>query len=112
LDPTNPWYFISSLIVDLSYTLTSFSARSLMASETLIIGFGINHPAGGLKPEEAEVVPKKGNEAGTNGNGKNGNGNGGNGAQSVGSSGSGPKGKEIVKTPTVVGVSFNLTFIF
>jgi hypothetical protein len=88
-----------------------------MQSETLVVGFGINHPAGGLKAEETEVsasAPKKAdkdkaNESGSSGNGHNG-GNGhneGNGAPprtSVGSTSTEHKGKEIVKTPTVIGV--------
>jgi hypothetical protein len=87
-----------------------------MASETLIIGFGINHPSGGLKPDEVEVVQKKGSETGTNGNGKNENGtgqngangnghNGANGQSTAGSSENGPKGKEVNRAPTVIGVS-------
>jgi hypothetical protein len=99
-----------------------FRAQYVMESGTLFIGFGINHPVGGL---EDQIVPSSNGGNGREGNGHNGNGNGGNGhagngngpgktvtpigdgnGNGNGGNGSGSSTPEILKTPTVIGVTF------
>lgn len=101
----------------LNYTLSvSSPGAEMLLGDTLFIGFGINHPAGGFGMSDFDETPVQPQAKHMGGNGNVGNGNniGGNGnaisraSHSTGT-GNGINGVNGLKVPTVIGFAANIT---